>query len=90
MFFRRNAVHLGGNECFVDQKKKRESGDFEAMILDEDYIKALSYGMPLAAGIGIGIDRIVMLLTNQHSIRDVILFPHMRPEKNTVSGDEEE
>ncbi|MGH9946668.1 MAG: amino acid--tRNA ligase-related protein [Pyrinomonadaceae bacterium] len=66
---------------FVDQMKERESGDAEAMILDEDYIKALSYGMPPAAGIGIGIDRIVMLLTNQHSIRDVILFPHMRPEK---------
>ncbi len=77
-------------ERFADQMKERESGDAEAMVLDEDYIKALSYGMPPAAGIGIGIDRIVMLLTNQHSIRDVILFPHMRPEKNTVSGDEEE
>jgi lysyl-tRNA synthetase class 2 len=76
-------------ERFVDQMKERESGDAEAMIMDEDYIKALSYGMPPAAGIGIGIDRIVMLLTNQHSIRDVILFPHMRPEKNTVSDEEE-
>jgi lysyl-tRNA synthetase class 2 len=66
---------------FVDQMKVRESGDAEAMVLDEDYIRALSYGMPPAAGIGIGIDRIVMLLTNKHSIRDVILFPHMRPEK---------
>lgn len=66
---------------FVDQMKEREAGDDEAMILDEDYIKALSYGMPPAAGIGIGIDRFVMLLTNKHSIRDVILFPHMRPEK---------
>ena len=74
---------------FVDQMKERESGDAEAMVLDEDYIKALSYGMPPAAGIGIGIDRIVMLLTGQHSIRDVILFPHMRPEKNTVSDEEE-
>ncbi|MEZ5346673.1 MAG: lysine--tRNA ligase [Pyrinomonadaceae bacterium] len=70
-------------ERFVDQMKERESGDAEAMLLDEDYIRALSYGMPPAAGIGIGIDRIVMLLTNQHTIRDVILFPHMRPEKNT-------
>ncbi|MEO7658424.1 MAG: amino acid--tRNA ligase-related protein [Pyrinomonadaceae bacterium] len=78
---------------FVDQMKVRESGDAGAMVLDEDYIRALSYGMPPAAGIGIGIDRIVMLLTNQHSIRDVILFPHMRPEKRDGekgSGGEEE
>ena len=67
---------------FVQQMKEREGGDREAMVLDEDYIRALSYGMPPAAGIGIGIDRIVMLLTNQHSIRDVILFPHMRPERH--------
>jgi lysyl-tRNA synthetase class 2 len=68
-------------ERFVDQMKERETGDEEAMVLDEDYIRALAYGMPPAAGIGIGIDRLVMLLTNKHSIRDVILFPHMRPEK---------
>ena len=75
-------------ERFVDQMKEREGGDAEAMILDEDYIRALSYGMPPAAGIGIGIDRFVMLLTNMHSIRDVILFPHMRPEKNTQNNDD--
>ena len=68
-------------ERFRDQVKQRERGDEEAMLMDEDYIRALSYGMPPAAGIGIGIDRVVMLLTNKQSIRDVILFPHMRPEK---------
>ena len=68
-------------ERFVDQMAAREGGDEEAMVLDEDYIRALSYGMPPAAGIGIGIDRLVMLLTDKHSIRDVILFPHMRPER---------
>ena len=66
---------------FIDQMAERERGDEEAMVLDEDYIRALSYGMPPAAGIGIGIDRLTMLLTNKHSIRDVILFPHLRPER---------
>lgn len=66
---------------FIDQMAERERGDDEAMVLDEDYIRALSYGMPPAAGIGIGVDRLVMLLTNKHSIRDVILFPHLRPER---------
>jgi lysyl-tRNA synthetase class 2 len=66
-------------ERFLDQGKMRERGDEEAMLMDEDYIRALSYGMPPAAGIGIGIDRLVMVLTNRPSIRDVILFPHMRP-----------
>jgi len=73
-------------ERFVDQMTAREGGDEEAMVLDEDYIRALSYGMPPAAGIGIGIDRLAMLLTNKHSIRDVILFPHMRPEKGVVDS----
>lgn len=75
-------------ERFVDQMAERERGDDEAMVLDEDYIRALSYGMPPAAGIGIGIDRLVMLLTNKHSIRDVILFPHLRPERKHVQEDE--
>ena len=68
-------------ERFIDQMAERERGDEEAMVLDEDYIRALSYGMPPTAGIGIGVDRLTMLLTNRHSIRDVILFPHMRPER---------
>jgi len=67
-------------ERFLDQGKQRERGDEEAMLMDEDYIRALSYGMPPAAGIGIGVDRLVMFLTNRTTIRDVILFPHMRPE----------
>lgn len=65
---------------FEEQMKQRDRGDEEAMVMDEDYIRALSYGMPPTGGEGIGIDRLAMILTNQHSIRDVILFPHMRPE----------
>jgi lysyl-tRNA synthetase class 2 len=72
---------------FLDQGTQRERGDEEAMVMDEDYIRALSYGMPPAAGIGIGVDRFVMLLTNKHSIRDVILFPHMRPERKAGEGE---
>ena len=78
-------------ERFNDQMSARESGDDEAMLMDEDYIRALSYGMPPAAGIGIGIDRFVMLLANRQSIRDVILFPHLRPERkhgDAEQGDE--
>jgi lysyl-tRNA synthetase class 2 len=75
---------------FKDQVTQRERGDEEAMVMDEDYIRALSYGMPPAAGIGIGIDRLIMLLANKHSIRDVILFPHLRPEKTEGSRQEAE
>ncbi|MCI0526000.1 MAG: lysine--tRNA ligase [Nitrospira sp.] len=66
---------------FEDQMRQRKAGDTEAHQMDEDYLRALEYGMPPAAGEGVGIDRLTMLLTNQASIRDVILFPQMRPEK---------
>jgi lysyl-tRNA synthetase class 2 len=65
---------------FLAQLQARERGDEEAHEMDDDYIRSLSYGMPPTAGEGIGVDRLAMLLTNSTSIRDVILFPHLRAE----------
>jgi lysyl-tRNA synthetase class 2 len=65
---------------FKEQVMRKDAGDEEAMYYDADYIRALEYGMPPAAGLGLGVDRLVMLYTNSPSIRDVLLFPHMRPE----------
>ena len=74
---------------FEGQLKERERGDDEAHQMDEDYIRALSYGMPPAGGVGVGVDRLAMLLTDSHTIRDVILFPLLRPEKPLTTGSTE-
>jgi lysyl-tRNA synthetase class 2 len=73
---------------FEGQLKERERGDEEAHQMDHDYIRALSYGMPPAGGCGVGVDRLAMLLTDSHTIRDVILFPQMRPEANEPASDD--
>jgi lysyl-tRNA synthetase class 2 len=76
---------------FESQLNERERGDDEAHQMDEDYIRALSYGMPPAGGCGVGVDRLCMLLTDSHTIRDVILFPLLRPEKEpSTEGSTEE
>jgi len=74
---------------FQQQLKERERGDEEAHQMDEDYIRALSYGMPPAGGVGVGVDRLAMLLTDSHTIRDVILFPLLRPEKSGTEDTKE-
>jgi len=75
---------------FEAQVQAQAAGDDEAMAsVDEDYLRALEFGMPPTAGVGVGVDRLVMMLTEQHSIRDVLLFPHMRPEA-ALQGEQHE
>ncbi len=76
-------------ERFEEQVKLMERGDDEAMFIDNDFLRALEYGMPPTAGIGIGIDRLCMLMTNEVSIQDVLFFPQMRPEKKDVKDENE-
>ena len=76
---------------FQEQMKLAQKGDDEAMFIDMDFVRALEYGMPTCSGMGIGIDRLTMFMTNQPSIQDVLFFPQMRPEKKAVStGDTDE
>ncbi|MHB1147737.1 MAG: lysine--tRNA ligase [Lutibacter sp.] len=77
-------------ERFEEQLKLTEKGDDEAMFIDQDFIRALEYGMPPTSGIGIGIDRLVMFMTNNSSIQEVLFFPQMRPEKKAVEMSEDE
>jgi lysyl-tRNA synthetase class 2 len=77
-------------ERFEAQLSLSEKGDDEAMFIDQDFLRALEYGMPPTSGIGIGIDRLVMLMTNNSSIQEVLFFPQMKPEQKAVALSEEE
>lgn len=68
-------------ERFEDQLKLAERGDHDAMVLDEDFLRSIEYGMPPTSGLGIGMDRLTMMLTNQRSIQEVLFFPQMKAEK---------
>ena len=78
---------LDQRERFEEQVKLMERGDDEAMFIDQDFLRALEYGMPPTSGIGIGIDRLAMIMTNAPSIQDVLFFPQMRPEKKQQPAD---
>ena len=77
-------------ERFVEQMKLADKGDDEAMIIDQDFLRALQYGMPPTSGIGIGIDRLVMLMTGKTFIQEVLFFPQMRPEKKAPRSSNDE
>ena len=79
-----HVLSIDQKQRFLDQLKEREAGDDEAHRMDEDFVNALEYGLPPTAGLGVGIDRRVMFLTDSASIRDVLLFPLMKPETSQV------